>query len=126
MTNRQTNRPNQVLYPSLRLRAEVIIGAKLAKLNTLKNFKKSKSLNFVRVNNCYLKVVSPARLSRKRRESGVVELCSTFMAFSSECDDTSAVPPHAGKKGRLWGVGAIMEDIQDLSTAIDEIAKQLG
>ena len=31
----------------------VIIEAKFAKL---KNFKKSKSLNFVRVNNCYLKV----------------------------------------------------------------------
>ena len=71
-------------------------------------------------------IVSPARLSQKRRQSGVVELCSTFMLFSSGCDDTSAALPHTGKKGRLWGVGALMEDLQDLSTAINESVKQLG
>ena len=48
------------------------------------------------------------------------------MAFSSGCDDTSAALPHTGKKGWLWGVGAIMEDLQDLSTAINESVKQLG
>ena len=69
------------------------------------------------------------------RESGDIhmELCSTFMAFWSRvlnssgcvCDDIRAAPPHV-EEGRLWGVGSIMDDLQDLSAAIDESAKQLG